>query len=73
MSTDDYADLDATAQADLVRRGDVHPKELVEAAIARLEAFDPTLNALVFRAFDRPGRSRPGRLPVGRSPACRSC
>src|SRR6059058_3946701 len=53
MSTDDYADLDATAQAELVRRGDVHPKELVEAAITRLDAFDPTLNALVFRDFDR--------------------
>jgi amidase len=53
VSTDDYAQLDATAQADLVRRGEVHPKELVDAAIARLEAYDGTLNALVFRDFDR--------------------
>ena len=57
MSTDAYADLDATAQAELVRRGEVHPKELVEAAIARLDALDPTLNALVFRDFDRARQS----------------
>src|SRR6059058_775650 len=60
MSTDDYADLDATAQAELVRRGDVHPKELVEAAITRLDAFDPTLNALVFRDFDRARQTAAG-------------
>ena len=53
MTTADLAQLDATAQAELVRRGDVHPKELVEAAISRIEALDPSLNALVFRDFDR--------------------
>jgi amidase len=65
VSTDEYAALDATAQAGLVRRGEVHPKELVEAAIARLEAFDPTLNALVFRAFDRARQSAAGSIPKG--------
>ena len=53
MNANELATLDATAQAELVRRGHVHPKELVEAAIARLEEFDPKLNALVFRDFDR--------------------
>jgi amidase len=53
MDPAELAVLDATAQADLVRRGDLHPKELVEAAISRIEALDPTLNALVFRDFDR--------------------
>lgn len=53
MDTDELATLDATAQADLVRSGQVHPKELVEAAISRVEALDPTLNALVYRDFDR--------------------
>ena len=33
--TDQFATLDATAQAELVRRGDVQPSELVEAAIER--------------------------------------
>ncbi|MDX2176897.1 MAG: amidase [Candidatus Sumerlaeia bacterium] len=41
--------LDATAQAELVRRGDVHPRELVAAALRRIEALNPALNAVVWR------------------------
>jgi amidase len=51
--THELAGLDATAQAALVRAGDVTPVELVEAAIARIEALNPTLNAVVATAFDR--------------------
>ena len=36
--SDDLATLDATAQAELVRRREVSPRELVDAAIARLRA-----------------------------------
>jgi amidase len=46
------ADLDATAQADLVRSGDATARELVEAAIGRIEALDPQLNAVVTPMFD---------------------
>ena len=49
----DYDDLDATAMADLVHRGDVHPRELVEAAIERTEARNPSLNAIIHRQFER--------------------
>ena len=45
--------LDATAQADLVRRGEVSPKELAEAAIARIEAVDPQLERLPNHATRR--------------------
>jgi amidase len=45
--------LDATAQAELVRRGDATASELVEAAIERIEALNPTLNAVVTPTFDR--------------------
>jgi amidase len=48
----DPARLDAMGQADLVRRGEVTPRELVEAAIGRIEALDPTLNAVVTRRFE---------------------
>ena len=34
---DELANLDATAQADLVRTGAATPSELVDAAIARIE------------------------------------
>jgi amidase len=44
---------DATAQAELVRRGDVSPVELIEAAIASAERCNPRLNAIVTERFDR--------------------
>lgn len=46
------AGLDATAQAELVRRGEVSPAELVEGAIERLLRIDPEINAVVHRALD---------------------
>jgi amidase len=49
---DELARVDATAQADAVRRGDVEPLELVEAAIARVEARNPALNAVIHERFD---------------------
>lgn len=50
--SDEFALLDATAQADLVRRGAVTPLELVDAAIARIERINPKLNALASMDFD---------------------
>ena len=49
---DALAALDATAQADIVRRRDASPVEMVDAAIARIESLDETLNAVVLRRFD---------------------
>jgi len=45
--------LDAVAQAALVRSGEVSPVELTEWAIERIEALNPTLNAVVATAYDR--------------------
>jgi amidase len=50
---DDLAFLDATAQAELVRTGAATPAELVDAAIARVEAVDPKINAVVMRRFEQ--------------------
>ncbi len=44
--------LDATAQADLVRTGQVSSRELTDAAIERIESVDPKLNAVNYRWFD---------------------
>jgi amidase len=49
----DLATLDAIAQAELVRDREVTPVELVEAAIQRIEALNPTLNAVVTPTFER--------------------
>jgi amidase len=45
--------LDATAQAELVRTGQVTAAELVTAAIERIEALNPALNAVVTPVFDQ--------------------
>jgi amidase len=50
--TDDLAALDATAQAELVRSGEASPRELVDAAIARSEALNPQLNAVISERFE---------------------
>jgi amidase len=57
--------LDATAQADLVRRGEASPKELVEAAIARIEAVNPRLDAVIRTRFDAAREEADGDLPDG--------
>jgi amidase len=51
--TDDLALLDATAQAELVRTGQVSPLELVDSAINRIEKLNPELNAVIHPRFDR--------------------
>lgn len=44
----DYDRYDAVGLAQLVADGDVHPLELVEAAAARIEAVNPTVNAVIW-------------------------
>ncbi len=63
---DDLARLDATAQADLVRRREVSPRDLVDAAIARIERLNPTLNAVIHPLFDKArAQVANGALPDG--------
>ena len=62
---DDLAFLDATAQAELVRKKEVQPIELVEAAIERIERLNPTLNAVVTSMYDIARRAAAGALPQG--------
>lgn len=45
--------MDATALADLVRRGEVSASELLEQALADIEALNPTLNAVIHSLADR--------------------
>ena len=62
---DDLAFLDATAQAELVRQKEVKPIELVEAAIARIERLNPTLNAVVTPMFELARAAAVEELPAG--------
>jgi len=64
--TKDLSLLDLTDQADLVRRGKLSPLELVDAAIERAEALEPSLNAIVSRQFERARAEAASRdLPQG--------
>lgn len=62
---DEFAHLDAVAQAELVRGGEVKPIELVDAAIARVEAVNPQLNAVIHERFDKARAEAQGDLPDG--------
>ncbi|MNO47315.1 6-aminohexanoate-cyclic-dimer hydrolase [compost metagenome] len=63
--SDDFSNLDATAQAQLVASGQVTPLELVDAAIARIERFDRRINAVVERQFEQARARARGELPDG--------
>lgn len=56
---------DATAQAAAVRRGEVSPLELVDAAIARVQDLNPRLNAVIHEQFDAARAEAAGHLPDG--------
>jgi amidase len=64
MSTE-LSQLDATAQAELVRTGDASPIELVDAAITRIEKLNGELNAVIRPLFDRAREAAGGDLPNG--------
>ncbi len=59
------ATMDATAQAELVRTGEASPAELVEEAIARVEAINPEINAVIHELFDEGRAEAEGELPDG--------
>ncbi|HEY1421078.1 MAG TPA: amidase [Candidatus Dormibacteraeota bacterium] len=64
MSTE-LAGLDAIGQAELVRLKEARPIELLEAAIARIEAVNPTINAVVTRLFEQAREQACRPLPAG--------
>ena len=57
--------LDATAQADLIRTGEVGPAELIEAAITRIEERNPELNAVIHPLFEKAREQVARGLPDG--------
>ena len=46
-------DLGAHVHAELVRRSEVSPRELVDAAIARIERVNPQLNAVIIPLYEK--------------------
>jgi amidase len=62
---DALGDHDAVGLVEKLRAGEVAPRELVEAAIARTEAVNPKLNGLAFEAYDRARARADARRPYG--------
>ncbi len=61
----DFEQYDGLGLADLVRRGKVTPGELLEAAIERVEARNPTVNAVVMKLYDYGRKAIADGLPDG--------
>lgn len=62
---DEFARLDATAQAEIVRKKEVKPVELVDAAIERIERLNPRLNAVVTPMYEAAREAAQSDLPEG--------
>jgi amidase len=60
---DELPFLSATEQAELVRRGEVTPVELVETYLERIERLDPVLNAFVTVCGEEARAAADGELP----------
>ena len=60
----DYDRHDAIALAELVRRRQISPRELIDEAIARIERLNPLINAVIHPMFERARREADG-LPDG--------
>ena len=61
----DYDRYDGLGLAELVRKKEVRPIELVEEAISRIEALNPQLNAVVHKAYDLAREAAEGDLHDG--------
>ncbi|WP_426061278.1 amidase [Hymenobacter sp. B1770] len=65
VSASEYAQLDALAMAALVRAGQLTASDLCEAAIARAEAVNPRLNAVVLPLYEAARQRACRGLPAG--------
>jgi len=59
---EDLVFLDATAQAGLIRSGEISAAELLEFSICRIEAINPVLNAVITPLFEQARQSVQGDL-----------
>ena len=65
FAADEFSGMDAYAQATLVKKGKISSLDLVEAAIKRIEAVNPQINAVVYEAFDAARKVAKRKLPAG--------
>jgi len=61
----DYDKYDGLGLADLVRKKEVKPSELVEEAISRIERLNPQLNAVIYKMYELAREAADRDLPDG--------
>ncbi len=61
----EYEDYDGIGLADLIRRKEVTPDEVLDAAIDRVEARNPAVNAVVMELYDHGRQAINAGLPDG--------
>ncbi|MFN8373770.1 MAG: amidase [Anaerolineae bacterium] len=61
----EYTGYDALGLAELVRKEEITPAELVEEAIQRIEQHNPQLNAVVYKMYDLARKAASEPLPQG--------
>ena len=61
----DYDKYDGLGLAELVRKKEVKPVELVEEAISRIEKLNPQLNAVIHKMYEKARQTAAGDLPDG--------
>lgn len=59
----DYANYDTVGLADLIAKGEVTPEEALDAALTRMRAVQPELNAVVHDMEDEARRTIAAGLP----------
>lgn len=64
----DYEKYDGLGLAELVRKKEVKPSELVEEAISRIERLNPKLNAVIHKMYDPARQAAAGTWPEGSFP-----
>ena len=61
----DYAKYDGLGLAELMRKKEVKPSELVEEAISRIERLNPQVNAVIHKMYEQARKAADGDLPDG--------
>jgi amidase len=61
----DYDKYDGLGLAELVRKEEVKPSELVEEAISRIERLNPQLNAVIYKMYEQAREAANKDLPDG--------
>ena len=61
----ELARVDAVGLAELIRKGELSPVELIDDTIERIEALDPQLNAVIHPSFDEARNAAARAIPDG--------